>query len=107
MTQPLENPYAAYQKNQDENRKWNSILYKVGKSLALNCPYSDRSLDQVKANKYFKAKCDAFLQLCRPLLVNREARPQLQNPKDDCLRTHKTLGFVIAKIKVGYKRQRR
>ena len=96
------NPYRAYEKGTVENKLWKSVLYDVGKNIALNCPYSDKSRKNEEVQSYFSYQCDQFMRHCGALLVDKDRRPEIQIPENDCLKSCTVSGFIRHCIRHGY-----
>lgn len=96
----LENPYAVYEKKTNAYEIWKSLLYKVGKSIALNCPYANKSLNPAK--EYFSDNCRHFMRHCQALMVDRENRPEISIPLNDGLLHNTVPGFIRQGIRYGY-----
>lgn len=97
-----DNPYAAYEKNTVQYKLWRSVLYTVGKNFALNCPFADGSLKNDAARVYFATRCEAFMQHCSALLVDKENRPGTADPQNDGLLGCTVAGFIRHSIRHGY-----
>ena len=96
------NPYAAYVKGTVEYKVWRSVLYQVGKNFALNCPFADRTFKNNAARIHFANQCDKFMQHCSALLVDKNKRPEVEIPQNDCLKDCKVVGFIRHSIRHGY-----
>jgi len=97
-----ENPYAAYVKRTVEYKVWRSVLYQVGKNIALKSPFVDKSLKNDAARDYFSDQCLVFMRHCAPLLVDKDRRPEVEIPENDCLRMASVVGFIKHSIRHGY-----
>ena len=96
------NPWRAYEKGTVENKLWKSVLYDVGKNIALNCPYTDKSRKNEEVRSYFAYQCDLFMQHCSPLLVDKDKRPIIEISENDCLKSCTVSGFIRHCIRHGY-----
>ena len=102
----IPNPWAAYEKGSMENKLMKSVLYSVGKNLALNCPYEELSIKDAQVQSYFLQQCDNFIGQCSALLVDKNQKPNYSRSsgEDDCLKGYSVAGFMRRCIRDGFKR---
>ena len=98
----IENPWAAYEKGTTENKLLKSVLYSVGKNIALSCPYAD--LRDTNAQAFFMQQSDLFVSQCSALVVDKNETGNRPPEVADCLKGYSVGGFMRRCIRDGFKR---
>ena len=96
-------PWVVYDKRNREYKHWMSVLYSVGKNIAFNCPYSDRSRKNHLLQNYFSDRCAQFMQYCWRMMPEKESRPEIPPKEHDSLRAQSIAGMVKTGIRHGFK----
>jgi len=102
----VDNPWAAYEKGSLENKLMKSVMYSVGKNIALSYPYDDLADKNATVQNYFLQQCDQFMTRCSSLMVDKnqsDDRPPVSDDVD-CLKGYTVNGFIRRCIRDGFKR---
>ena len=99
----IADPWVVYDKRNREYKHWMSVLYSVGKNIAFNCPYSNRSRKNHLLQNYFSDRCAQFMQRCWRMMPDKDSRPEIPPKEHDPLRASSIAGCVKTGIRHGFK----